>query len=49
MVQRRSPRELIFGYEDPFLTQLKELDPLLGGDPSLTTLVALNEPNITAE
>lgn len=48
-VQTRSVEELLFGYEDDFLKQLKEMDPMLGGDPSIVTLVALNEPNSTLE
>jgi hypothetical protein len=33
--QERTVNELLFGYEDPFLKQLKEMDPMLGGDPSI--------------
>lgn len=40
--QKRSANELLFGYEDPFLKNLKEMDPMLGGDPSIETKVALN-------
>jgi hypothetical protein len=39
---RRSPQELLFGYEDDFLRQLRDLDPAMGGDPSLSIVVALN-------
>lgn len=45
----RTVNELLFGYKDPFLTALKEMDPMLGGDPSITDIVAFNEPNITLE
>lgn len=45
--QDRTVSELLFGYEDPFLKTLKEMDPMLGGDPSIETKVALNEPNAT--
>jgi hypothetical protein len=33
--QKRTVEELLFGYEDPFLKTLKEMDPMLGGDPSI--------------
>lgn len=39
--------EFVFGYDDPFLTALKEMEPMLGGDPSVVTTVAFNEPNVT--
>lgn len=45
--QKRTPNELIFGYTDPFLSQLKQLPPILGGDPSIETTVMVNDPNIT--
>lgn len=45
----RTVREHLFGYEDSFIKQLKELDPAMGGDPSLSTWIALNEPNSTEE
>jgi hypothetical protein len=44
---QRSVRDILFGYDDDFIRQLKELDPAMGGDPSLSTIVGLNEPNIT--
>lgn len=44
---RRSPQELLFGYEDSFLQQLRDLDPAQGGDPSLSIVVGLNEANTT--
>lgn len=47
--QQRTVNELLFGYQDPFLQTLKEMDPMLGGDPSIETTVALNEPNATLE
>ena len=47
LTQKRTPNDLIFGYEDPFLTKMKALDPMLGGDPSITTLVMVNDPNST--
>lgn len=43
----RSPRELIFGYEDDILKQIKESYPPFGGDPSTPSLIAFNDPNIT--
>lgn len=46
---QRSPQELLFGYEDDFLKQLKETDPAMGGDPSLNVVAALNEANVTEE
>ena len=45
--QKRSPRELLFGYEDPFLKTLQETDTMMGGDPSINPIIMLNEPNIT--
>ena len=47
--QTRSARELLFGYEDPFLKTLHDLDPMQGGDRSLQTLVMINDPNSTLE
>jgi hypothetical protein len=49
LTQERTVNELLFGYEDPFLKTLKEMDPMLGGDPSIEAMVALNEPNATLE
>ena len=45
--QERSVRELLFGYEDPFLQGLKQTDTMMGGDPSINPVIMLNEPNIT--
>lgn len=45
--QERSVRELLFGYEDPFLKGLQTTDTMMGGDPSINPIVMLNEPNIT--
>jgi hypothetical protein len=47
--QQRTVNELLFGYIDPFLQSLKEMDPMQGGDPSIETKVALNEENATLE
>lgn len=47
--QTRSPRELLFGYEDPFLENLRETDTMTGGDPSINPVIMLNEPNITEQ
>jgi hypothetical protein len=47
--QKRTVNELLFGYEDEFLKNLKEMDTMLGGDPSIETTVALNEPNSTLD
>lgn len=35
LTQERTVNEMLFGYEDPFLKTLKEMDPMLGGDPSI--------------
>ena len=47
MTQQRSAKEIFFGYDDPFLAQLRDTDPLAGGDPSIQSLIAFNEPNLT--
>lgn len=47
--QQRSPREIFFGYVDPFLQNLKETDTMAGGDPSINSLIAFNELNLTRE
>lgn len=47
--QQRKARELIFGYDDPFLVNLRDMDPILGGDPSTASYIAFNEPNSTKE
>lgn len=38
---------LLFGWKDPIITILKELDPQTGGNPSIPNCVLLNDPNIT--
>jgi hypothetical protein len=45
--QERTAMELAFGYDDPFLKDLKDQDPILGGDPSTASWIAFNEPNST--
>ena len=37
----------MFGYEDPFLSTLKNQDTMVGGDPSINPIIMVNEPNIT--
>jgi hypothetical protein len=49
-VKERSAYELIFGYNDGFLTYLKEdIDPCRGGDPSIPNYIHFNDENITKE
>lgn len=38
---------MLFGYNDPFLEVLTKMDPIVGGDPSASSIVAINEPNCT--
>jgi hypothetical protein len=45
---RRTPREILFGYEDEFLAQVKNAYPPFGGDPSAPSVIAFNELNFTA-
>ena len=47
LTQERKAKELIFGYDDPFLVNLRDMDPILGGDPSTASFIAFNEPNST--
>ncbi len=47
LTQQRSVKELLFGYEDPFLKALQVTDTMMGGDPSINPVIMLNEPNIT--
>lgn len=49
LTQERSPKELVLGYEDDFLRNLRDMDPAMGGDPSINIVVAINEPNSTEE
>ena len=44
-----TPYEYMFGYDDPFLTEIKYGYPPFGGDPSAPNNVAFNDPNITKE
>lgn len=44
---RRSVKELLFGFEDDLLRQLRDTDPAQGGDPSLSIIVGINEHNTT--
>lgn len=47
-VKERSAYELVFGYVDGFLNDLKEnIDPCRGGDPSIPSLVHFNDLNIS--
>lgn len=34
-VTKRTVQELVIGYDDPFLTQMKYMDPAIGGNPSI--------------
>lgn len=45
--QTRNANDLLFGYVDPLLVQISQLDPLSGGDPSVSTIVALAGNNMT--
>lgn len=47
LTQKRSAKEVFFGYEDPFLAQLRDTDTLAGGDPSISPFIAFNEVNMT--
>ena len=47
LTMERTARELIFGYEDEILQQVKNAYPPFGGDPSTPSLIAFNDPNIT--
>jgi hypothetical protein len=49
IVQERSVQDLVFGYEDDFLKNLRDMDPATGGDPSINIVVALNELNLTED
>ncbi len=44
---KRSAREMMFGYLDPILDEVKHAYIPFGGDPSTPSLVAFNDPNIT--
>lgn len=47
ITQERSVKELVLGYEDDFLRNLRDMDPVIGGDPSINIVVAINDPNST--
>lgn len=47
--QERSAKEMVLGYEDDFLRNLRDMDPAMGGDPSIPIVLALNDLNITRE
>ena len=49
LVQKRTVKELLFGYEDPFVKDIKTVDLMRGGDPSKDPTITLNEPNKTLE
>lgn len=49
VTQRRTVRDFVLGYEDPFLKALQTMDPMMGGDPSLQTIVTLNDVNDTID
>ena len=46
---KKTARELLFGYSDPLLVTLKEMDPAMGGDPSIDPVIHFNELNSTRE
>lgn len=49
-VKERSAYELVFGYEDVFLNNLREkTDPCRGGDPSIPSFIHFNDLNISKE
>ena len=41
--------DLMFGYTDPFLDDIKHNYPPFGGDPSVQSKILFNDPNITKE
>jgi hypothetical protein len=43
----RTVREILFGYEDEYLAQIKNTYPPFGGDPSAPSVIALNDLNLT--
>ena len=47
--QTRSAKDLIFGYDDEFLTERKNAYPPFGGDPSIQNNIAFNDKNISKE
>lgn len=49
LVQKRTVRDLLIGYEDPFLKDIKTEDLMRGGDPSIDIIILLNEANQTLE
>ena len=49
LVQKRTVRELLFGYEDQYLKVIQQEDLMRGGDPSKNPKISLNEPNKTLE
>ncbi len=50
LVKERSAYDLAFGFEDEFLTHLKnDIDPCRGGDPSIPNVIHFNDLNISKE
>jgi hypothetical protein len=49
LFQTRDANSLLFGYTDPLLSIIQQLNPLAGGDPSVATTVALAGVNMTYE
>lgn len=45
----RTVRELIFGYNDEYLLEIKNAYPPFGGDPSTPAYVAFNDLNVSQE
>jgi hypothetical protein len=49
LTMNRTVREILFGYEDEYLAQIKNTYPPFGGDPSAPSVIALNDLNLTNE
>ena len=47
LTMNRTVREILFGYEDEYLAQVKNAYPPFGGDPSAPSVIALNDLNLT--
>ena len=49
LAQTRSVNDLLWGYNDDFLLQIKGANPILAGDPSLNPFVNLAGQNSSAD
>ena len=49
LAQTRTVNDLLWGYNDPFLLQIKNANPILAGDPSLNPFVNLAGQNSSAD